>query len=195
MEIDIKVGSGPEELVKGKQLLAEKLKTAWTMMQQDPSLDPLVITFKFGEARESWFQLGANDSGDPVLSYADKDHLAILFPLKDVISQFLTINRSNPAAPFVLKQYFCDIDEQLRLAKTMAGGGSYPEASPKSRLEAITPQAAITRQKEQLPTVMFELEASEKSPGQFSIFSKTETHNKSEPKPVIAPIIKGPTHK
>jgi hypothetical protein len=153
MENIIKIDNGPEGLAKGKRELSDTLRAAWASMQQDHSELSPIITVTFGN-RESWLRL-RSDAGKPFLCYADNHHLAILFPLKEAASQFLdeASRATRKSAPFVLKKYFLDIDEERRLEKSFNQELSYlPD--PRHRLEDL----------ELLKT------AQEKAPGRFSVF-------------------------
>ena len=192
MAIKIEVGNGPDELARGKEALAEQLRLAWQTLPQDSSASPSIIHFRFGD-RESWFRVSRSASGEPLVGYADKDHLAILYSHKEVVKEFLAeACPPRGVTPFVLKQHYYDIDEQIRIERTFSSA-SYPPDSPRVRLETEQPAKMIDQQQLPLP---FELEPAEKGAGRLGLFHRAE--NESGVRPGVKPVEpdvknKGPT--
>ena len=160
-DIEIKVGSGPDELAQGKEKLNQTLHALWKTLQQDSSAEIPLITFKFG-ARESWLRLSMDLDGKPLVGYADKDHLAMLLPLKGInfLSEVITAN------------HFYDIDKELREELSYIRGSNpavdYPPISPRLRLENENPSIVLN----QPHLASLELEAAEKGHRQFGMFNK-----------------------
>lgn len=172
----IEIGNGPEELARGKQLLADELRSAWAMMQQDAEISSCYITFKFGADIESWFKLSRNEAtGEPQLGFADKRHRAPLASQREVAREFLTDEKN-----------FYDIDDTNRWRYSNTGE-PYP-AFPRQRLQNEDPAYHINLQ--QQPKVLIDLEPV-LSPREFGVFpsAKVESERENTPTPK-APNIK-----
>jgi hypothetical protein len=112
------------ELETGK----EQLKQALTELLNQKT-GTHYISFRFGDQREFWLKLLADQSQ---VLYCDKDHLAILPSLKNIIDQAFEKTAHGQV-------YYYDLDQEARYKKSVSGITAYQSGSPQERLEHAKP--------------------------------------------------------